>query len=135
HYGVEGRDFQYDARGNPIVTKQGHAENVFWSSITSNAPVLFDPNSRLGQKYASITQSEVREMFSVGVEDPAIGLFSLSYATKGAVMNRSFGDGIDDIVAGRRPLSDYATLVKAWLDGGGAQAKVEFQRAYEAARK
>ena len=34
-----------------------------------------------------------------------------------------------DIIAGRRPFSDYDGLVQAWQAGGGNQIRTEFQQA------
>jgi putative aldouronate transport system substrate-binding protein len=36
---------------------------------------------------------------------------------------------VGDIIAGRRPLSDYDGLVKDWQTGGGNQIRMEFQQA------
>ena len=38
-------------------------------------------------------------------------------------------DGITDIIAGRRPVSDYDQLVKDWQDNGGEQIRNELQGA------
>jgi putative aldouronate transport system substrate-binding protein len=69
----------------------------------------------------------------VGIEVASVGLVSRTYAQKGATANRTLGDGLDDIVTGRRPMGDYDGLVKDWLAAVGATAKAEYEQAYAAA--
>ena len=71
---------------------------------------------------------------AVGVEDASVGLVSRTYAQKGATANRTLGDGLNDIVTGRRPFTDYDGLVKDWLDTVGTTAKAEYQQAFTAAQ-
>jgi hypothetical protein len=59
---------------------------------------------------------------------------SRTYAQKGATANRTLGDGFDDIVTGRQPMSDYDGLVKDWLGAVGTTAKAEYEQAYAAAQ-
>ena len=42
-------------------------------------------------------------------------------------------DGITDILAARRPLTDYDQLVKDWQTNGGNQIRSEYQQAIAAA--
>lgn len=44
-------------------------------------------------------------------------------------------DGIGDIMAGRRPLSDYDQLVSQWRSAGGNRMRTEYQKAYEEGQK
>ena len=39
-------------------------------------------------------------------------------ASKGVPLIQTFGEGITDIVTGRRPMSDFDGLVSAWKSGG-----------------
>ena len=43
----------------------------------------------------------------LGVEDPSIGTFSQTFASKGTMLLDGIGGGAQDIIAGRRPLSDW----------------------------
>jgi putative aldouronate transport system substrate-binding protein len=49
-------------------------------------------------------------------------------------MIQPFGDGVTDIITGRRNLSDYDDLLKNWRAAGGDAAKTEFQQAYASGR-
>jgi hypothetical protein len=48
----------------------------------------------------------------ISVEDASLGLYSATQASKGVQLIQPFGDGITDIITGRRPLSDLDGLVK-----------------------
>ena len=41
------------------------------------------------------------------------------------------GGGAQDIIAGRRPLSDWDQLVKDWQNNGGNQVKQELAASYQ----
>ena len=41
-------------------------------------------------------------------------------------MESTFGDGIDDIITGRRSMSDYDQLVNDWRSGGGETIRREY---------
>jgi hypothetical protein len=44
-----------------------------------------------------------------------------------------FGDGITDIVTGRRPAGDLDGLIQAFKSSGGATMRSEYEAAYAAA--
>jgi hypothetical protein len=85
-------------------------------------------------EFPSLLQQWETDLAAVGVEDASVGLVSRTYAQKGATANRTLGDGLDDIVTGRRQLTDYAGLVKDWLATVGTAAKAEYEQAYAAAQ-
>jgi putative aldouronate transport system substrate-binding protein len=41
-------------------------------------------------------------------------------------METTFADGINDIIIGRRPMSDYDQLVNDWRSGGGDTIRKEY---------
>jgi putative aldouronate transport system substrate-binding protein len=67
------------------------------------------------------------------VEDASLGLYSSTQASSGVQLIQPFGDGITDIVAGRRPMSDFEGLVSTWKSAGGDKIRAEYQAAYAAA--
>jgi len=48
-------------------------------------------------------------------------------------LSQALTDGITDVLAGRRPLSDFDQLVKDWQNNGGNQMRTELQQAIAAA--
>jgi putative aldouronate transport system substrate-binding protein len=131
-FGVQGPEWTPDANGNPQYTKQGQADVMPWRNIVAPAPVAYIPNNY--PEFPQLLQTWEKELAAVGVEDASVGLVSRTYAQKGAVANQALGDGFDDIVTGRRPMSDYDGLVKDWLNSVGNTAKTEYQQAYSAAQ-
>ncbi|MBV8087761.1 MAG: extracellular solute-binding protein, partial [Chloroflexi bacterium] len=131
-YGVKGTDYNLDDNGNPILTAQGMKDGPMpWCSATGNTfaqvpPVLFDAKS---QDFAPQVQAIQRQLSSVGVQDPSLGLYSATQASKAAVLNKAMTDGISDIVRGNRPLSDLDQLAKDWKSGGGDQIRTELEQA------
>ena len=48
------------------------------------------------------------------MEDASIGTFSPTFASKGTILLDGVGGGAQDIIAGRRPLTDLDGLVQEW---------------------
>jgi putative aldouronate transport system substrate-binding protein len=128
NYGVEGKDFNFDDPGNPVLTSSGTANvNSLWTYIVQPPQVYY--NATRPKDFATMMQTGARAMIAVGVADPAAALYSETHAAKGSVVNQGFLSAVGDIIAGRRPLSDYDGLVKDWQTGGGNQIRTEFQQA------
>jgi putative aldouronate transport system substrate-binding protein len=131
-FGVKDVEWTADANGSPQFTDKGMADFMPWRNITAPAPPGYLPVS--APEFPQLLQDWEKQLAAVGVEDASVGLVSRTYAQKGATANRTLGDGIDDVITGRRPFSDYDQLVKDWLDAVGTTAKMEYQQAYTAAQ-
>ena len=131
-FGVKDVEWVTDANGNPQFNDKGSADFMPWRNIVAPAPVAFLPVT--APEFPTLLQDWEKQLAAVGVEDASVGLVSKTYAQKGATANRTLGDGLDDIVTSRRPMSDYDGLVKDWLDTVGSAAKQEYQQAYSAAQ-
>ncbi len=62
------------------------------------------------------------------------GLFAPSLGHKGVAALQTLGDGLSDIVTGRRAFSEFDQLVKDWHSNGGDQLKTEYEQAYAASK-
>ena len=62
--------------------------------------------------FAKRIQDYQKILAPISVEDASLGLYSPTQASKGVQLIQPFGDGITDIVAGRRPLTDLDGLVR-----------------------
>jgi putative aldouronate transport system substrate-binding protein len=131
-FGVKGTEWTEDSPAGPVFTDKGKADFMPWRNIVAPAPVAYLPV--VAQEFPNLLQDWEKQLAAVGVEDASVGLVSRTYAQKGATANRTLGDGLNDIVTGRRPFSDYDGLVKDWLDNVGTTAKTEYQQAYTAAQ-
>ena len=83
--------------------------------------------------FAKRMQDYQKTLAPISVEDASLGLYSATQASKGVTVIQPFGDGITDIVTGRRPRRDLDGLVQAWKSGGGATIRSEYEAAYAAA--
>jgi putative aldouronate transport system substrate-binding protein len=128
-YGVKDVDYTLDDQGNPILTDDGQARNTpVWQYVATAQQVLYYPKD---PTYAPISQAAEQAMVSVGIDDPTVGLYSATDGSKGAALNSTFYDGVTDIVLGRRPLSDYDSLVSDWRSSGGDQIRGEYQQSMQ----
>jgi putative aldouronate transport system substrate-binding protein len=130
-YGVRGTDFNYDDQGNPRYTDKGRQDLLPWAGIMRPSIVLYDANF---PGYADLIQGYEKVLQPIAIEDPSDGLFAPSLGHKGVAALQSLGDGLSDIVTGRRALADFDQLVKDWHANGGDQLKTEYEQAYAAAR-
>jgi len=138
NYGVKGRDWEPDTNGNPITTKTGQLDMgsiatgavSFLSTLTGRYQVLY---SAADPAFARRIQDFEKTLAPISVEDATLGLYSPTQASKGVTVIQPFGDGITDIVTGRRPLSDLDALIQGWKSGGGATIRSEYEAAYAAA--
>ncbi len=133
-YGVRGVEFEFDPKGNPILTEKGVADAMPWGAPTgtpvANPPaVLFNPNS---EEYPKVIQPAELAMHKVGKSNPAVGRWSPTDAEKGTVLWQRMGDGIAEIVTGRRPIADFAGMVDEWRKEGGDQIRAEFEKDFAA---
>lgn len=131
-FGVKDVEWTEDPNIGPLFTDKGKADFMPWRNIVAPAPPGYLPVN--APEFPKLLQQWESELAPVGVEDASVGLVSRTYAQKGATANRTLGDGFDDIIAGRRPFSDYDGLVKDWLAAVGTTAKAEYQQAYTAAQ-
>jgi putative aldouronate transport system substrate-binding protein len=132
NYGVKGQDYDLNDSGNPQRTKPGIANIIQWNGVLGlPAPVLFDPNLK---DFAPTMNASLKALSAVGVQDPTVGLYSPTNQKQGFLIQTKLADGFIDIVAGRRPMTDYDQLVQDWRTGGGDAIRAEFQQAYAAAQ-
>jgi putative aldouronate transport system substrate-binding protein len=137
NYGVKGRDWEADDKGNPITTKTGQADMAgistgsvsFLSTLTGRYQVLYSPAD---PSFAKRIQDFQKILAPISVEDASLGLYSATQASKGVQLIQPFGDGITDVVTGRRPLSDLEGLVNDWRNTGGNTIRSEYEKAYAA---
>jgi putative aldouronate transport system substrate-binding protein len=127
--GLEGVDFIRDAMGNPVQTQQGTQEmSVPWANVVGPPEYLYDSASP--DFVARAHQFEL-EHFALTLANPALGLFSAIDASKGIGLRQTFTEGVNEIVFGKRPVSDLDELVKNWRANGGDTIRTEYQAAVQ----
>jgi putative aldouronate transport system substrate-binding protein len=131
--GVPERDYTIGGDGNPVPTQFSNvdANSVPWKYITQHPQVAYWPGI---PDYARAAIDFEKAVIPIGIQDPAIGLTTPTLDKQGAPLAQTLQDAVFDLVTGRRPLSDYDTIVKDWQSAGGNQIREELQQAI-AARK
>jgi putative aldouronate transport system substrate-binding protein len=130
NYGVQGRDFGFDASGNPILTQTGMAEVTtfpIWK-MSAPPPTLFDPNDTV---FARAASEATAAALAIGVASPVAGLFSRTASQKAALLNQPLTDGVYNIMFGREPLSSFDGVVKQWRTNGGDTIRAELEQALQ----
>jgi putative aldouronate transport system substrate-binding protein len=89
--------------------------------------VLFDSN--YPKDWAQSTYAHEQTLIKLGIQDPTLGLYSSTYSSQGVTFNATLASGLQDIVTGRRPVTDYDQLVKDWRAAGGDKARSEYEAA------
>jgi putative aldouronate transport system substrate-binding protein len=132
-YGLKDQDYTLDAKGNPVPTPEGtsRAGYVPWRYIAQHPWVNFQGDL---PGYVKAAHEAQQMLLPIGVSDPTDGFYSATAWGKGQTADVRFQDGIIDIILGRRQLSEYDDLVKAWQTEAGEQVRKEFMDSMAAAK-
>ena len=124
-YGEEGVDHKMTADGDPVLTKTGTANTVLPIRYLADAPyAIYQP----GRPQDADTQHKYQSLeIPTGIANPTVGLFSNAYASKNATIDKNFNDGVNQIIQGRKPISELDSLLSAWKSGGGDEMRKEYQ--------
>jgi putative aldouronate transport system substrate-binding protein len=124
-YGQEGVDHNINADGDPVLTAKGTTNTVLPIRYMADAPgVLY----QAGRPQDADTQHawQSREIHTC-VDNPALGLFSNTYASKNTPVDKTFQDGLNQIIQGRQPVSSLDTLISAWRQGAGDGMRHDYE--------
>lgn len=130
NYGVQDRDFTFDASGNPTLTPTGTSEVTtfpIWK-MSAPPPVLFDPNDAA---FAKVASEATAKALAIGVASPVAGLFSKTASDKAALLNQPLTDGLYNIMFGRNDVSTLDDLVKQWRANGGDAIRAELEQSLQ----
>ena len=127
--GIPGADYALDGSGNPVLTDRGNADagQVPWKYVMQRPQVMYLPDI---PNYAKTLYDVEHTLIPIGVEDPSLGLYSPTGSAKGVTADLTWYENLADVIAGRRPMSDYDGLVSDWQNAAGNQVRNELQQAY-----
>jgi putative aldouronate transport system substrate-binding protein len=132
-YGVKDVDFAFDVQGNPVKTTQGQADTLVpWQYLAIHPAVLYNA---IDSDFARTAYAEEQVMVPLMVDDPSLGLYSSTDASKGGQLTQRFADGLGEIVTGRNPLTNLDQLLSDWRAGGGDQLRREYEQLYAASQR
>ncbi|MBV8084274.1 MAG: extracellular solute-binding protein [Chloroflexi bacterium] len=133
NFGVQGTDFSFNDRGDPILTQKGQQEiAVGWNSLVRPPTVLYNAQS---PEFVTVSYQEQKIALASGVSDPSIGLYSKTANQKGAALNQKLADTANGIVFGKLQMSDWDQMVSDWKKNGGDQIRAELEQAYADANR
>jgi putative aldouronate transport system substrate-binding protein len=128
-YGVEGADFQFDDKGNPIPTQQGLADlQIPLKFVAYYPPVIYDAQNPDATQL--LHDAEVESM-PLGVQSPVLGLYSPTDAAQSAHLNQAMLDGLNAIMFGRASIDTFDQLVADWRQNGGDKIRSEYEQALQ----
>ena len=82
--------------------------------------------------YARTLFDVERTLIPISVDDASLGLYSPTASSKGVTAELAWYDNLTDIIAGRRPMSEFDGLVNDWQKAAGNQVRTELMQAYAA---
>jgi putative aldouronate transport system substrate-binding protein len=130
-YGVQGRHYVLQGT-DPVPTKTGVVETgIGLQYIADSTLALY----WAGKPDVPRKQHAIQEKLAPRlVYDASYGLYSDTVSKDGPRLAKVMTDLENQIMQGKKPVSDWAPAVKTWLSQGGEKMRSELQQAYEAGR-
>lgn len=127
-YGV--KDVGYTLNGtDPLKTEKGRLETRVPVRYVCAPPVV-----HYAPGHADIAEDEYafeKATVPTGVRSASTGLFSDADQTKTPSLSKTMTDLQNEIIQGRKPLSDWDSAVENWRKPGGDTIRAEFEAAFE----
>ncbi len=130
-YGTEGVDHDL-VDGNPVLTQKGFAETQLGLPYQADGPWAIFLPERKGSSEACF--NAMKEICPEALINPVDGLYSETDSRKGGQLRRDVEDATSDIIQGRKPVSEWAQVIKKWKSGGGDKIADELHAASTASR-
>ncbi|MEU6003898.1 extracellular solute-binding protein [Streptomyces sp. NPDC047197] len=136
-FGTEGADFTYDKNGFPerSTTGKKQVEGLF-SGLTTATTSPFAlvastfPGSERARDVKDVYAAE-QKLIETAVQNPAVGHYSDAYTQHYGRMSTEAKDLVNDIVGGRKKLSEWKPFWAQWRDKGLEQMAREYQKSIE----
>ncbi|MGH4030183.1 extracellular solute-binding protein [Actinomycetota bacterium Odt1-20B] len=136
-FGTEGKDFTYDDQGFPERTKQGKQQvegldSGLRTATTSPFAILASsfPGTKSVDDVRTVYGME-KKLTETGIQNPTVGHYSDGYTEHYGRMSQEAGDLVNDIVSGRKKISEWKPFWSEWRNKGLEQMAREFQESIE----
>ncbi|TDD54082.1 hypothetical protein E1286_06125 [Nonomuraea terrae] len=127
NYGVEGEDYTVKD-GVAVLTTRGQREQDLGLAYIAGGPqVLCNPQGAPGVD--KLNYDWQQKVVSTLLDNPAAHLYSQTFNTKGAALEKQMQDAIVAVFLGREPASSLTSAVQKWKAGGGDQMAREYAEA------
>ena len=128
-FGEKGVDHKL-VDGEPVKTDKGIADIALPVGYMGDAPhSLYEPGR---PQDVDVQHAYMSKVLPLSTVNPVLGLFSNAAATKSAPALTTLTDSVNDIIQGRKPLSDLDAVVKTWKSAAGDAMRDEFQEQLQA---
>lgn len=124
-FGIEGRHWNYDASHAPVSVDDPTLQSELAGVGGQYPHVYYYPGNPDGYKHA-LTYAE--GLMNGAVDDPVASISSTVGNRVGGVLEKISGDYLNQIVSGRRPLSDLGSLRSEWHKRGGDELKADLEK-------
>ncbi len=129
-YGVPGTDYEIKD-GNPSLSKSGSASRELGVKFVTDAPIV---NFIPGRAAAARKLDQLlRQLVPAALANDAVYLYSKTAADRFAGSQTRFSNLENDILQGRRPVSDWRAEADSWWSRYGSRMSAELTEAYHAA--
>src|SRR5579883_2032961 len=125
HYGIKDVDYTVDAKGAPLLSKNGAAEIGDLVYLMAGLPVIYIPQD---PEAAVAAQKMDESVIKLGIDDPTWPLYSPTDVSTRAQLNQFGYDTATAIITGRQPISYLKTAIQEWKNRGGDQIRKEFEQ-------
>lgn len=126
NYGVEGAHHTLDPAGNPTLTDAGRTEIGDLPRGLASAPEVFYYPGR--PEDIPFLQGLFRDLLAIGVDNPALALYSQAADAKGTELGQLITDTQTAVLTGRAPQGELETLAQEWRRRGGDQIRQEYEQ-------
>ncbi|MEO3876394.1 hypothetical protein ABGB18_47170 [Nonomuraea sp. B12E4] len=128
NYGVEGADYTIKD-GVAVLTTRGQREQDLGLAYIAGGPqVLCNPQGAPGVD--KLNYDWQQKVVSTLLPNPAEHLYSQTFNSKGAALQKQMDDAIVAVFLGREPASSLTAAVQKWKSGGGDQMAREYAQAH-----
>ncbi|WP_433442396.1 hypothetical protein [Nonomuraea sp. CA-141351] len=126
-YGVKGEDYTVKD-GVAVLTTRGQREQDLGLAYIAGGPqVLCNPQGAPGVD--KLNYDWQQKVVPTLLDDPAAHLYSQTFNSKGAALDKQMQDAIVAVFLGREPASSLTSAVQKWKSGGGDQMAKEYAQA------
>lgn len=120
-FGVEGHDFDW-VQGIPTLNETGSREFLDVQYIT-DAMTTIGPGAKAAvDKQYAWNKRAAKEP----VPDPSVGLYSDTYSRDGSSLDEKLDSARNDVIFGRKKISDLKEAYESWRKNGGDKFAAEY---------
>jgi len=136
-YGLAPADYTIGSDGNPALTSDGknRSQYVPWQYISDRPYATYYAGIPNYAKHVNEVEVKLVDP-KIAVADVTLGYVSATATSAaGKQAEQKWSDGLNGILSGRDPLTNFDQLVKDWQNAVGSKIKQEYDTAIAAAKK